>query len=426
MNIKLWKTIEVGRNGGESLYFYDIDCDGEKELLYRQSAGLLAQEEYRISDDLDDENFNLLCYTCFKQDGKVIWQVGNPWKQKKPYKNHGEINLTVIADINNDGKTELLYKYHDKLYLRDIRDGELIKEYKLPNDDGWKVVLQRIGENQYNIIVLGAHQMRAYTSDFEPLWEKFGDEEFSAFSFADVDDDGKEELFVADSMYDHDGTLIWKWDHIRHVDFVKVFDINEDGIYEAIFCVCHGDFVIFNINGKELFRDKSFVHPQGFNIGRFMTEIPGYQIFVTNKASLGGSVMLDYNGNKLWEYPCNGYCMTIPNKDKPDMILHKPSPGRMSAELQKEYLEKAKILGYVDLPIEYGKPSSPILLSGNGGILYRFPKLDDQPNDESIETFSGDQSLAYSSMIDDVDNDGQIEWIVYKRHKVWIFKSEIC
>lgn len=426
MNIRLWKTIDVGRNGGESLYFHDVDGDGEKELIFRQSAGLLAQEEYRISDNLDDENFDLLCYTCFKQDGTMLWQEGKTWTQNRPYRNHGEINLTAIADINNDGKIELLYKYHDGLFLRDISDGGLIRSAKLPNDDGWKVVLQKIGENDYNIIVLGAHQMLAYTSDFEPLWAKYGDEEYSAFSFADVDGDGKEELFVADSMYDHDGTLIWKWEHIRHVDFVRAFDVNEDGKYEVIFCVCHGDFVIFDIDGKELLRDDSFIHPQGFNIGKFMSEIAGYQIFVTNKASLGGSVMLDSNGNRLWEYPCNGYCMTIPNDGGADMILHRPSPGRMSDELQAQYLERARQLGYDDLPIEAGEPSDPILLSGSGEILHRFPRLDEPvtPNDKMKKTLPGDYGLVYSSMINDVDSDGQIEWIAYKRHKVWIFKRE--
>ena len=427
MNIELWKTVDVGRNGGESLYFHDVDGDGEKELIFRQSAGLMAQEEYRINDNLDDENFDLLCYTCFRQDGTMLWQEGKTWTQDRPYRNHGEINLTAIADINNDGKIELLYKYHDRLFLRDISDGGLIRSAKLPNDDGWKVVLQKIGENEYNIIILGAHQMLSYTSDFEPLWTKYGDEEYSAFSFADVDGDGKEELFVADSMYDHDGTLIWKWDHIRHVDFVRAFDVNGDGKYEVIFCVCHGDFAIFDMDGKELLRDESFIHPQGFNIGKFVPEIAGYQIFVTNKASLGGSVMLDCDGNRLWEYPCNGYCMTLPNNDgEADMILHRPSPGRMSDELQAEYLERAKELDYDDLPIEAGKPSDPILLSGSGEILYRFPQLDEPitPNDEMKKALPGDYGLVYSSMIDDVDSDGQIEWIAYKRHKVWIFKRD--
>jgi hypothetical protein len=47
MKLQQVAAIEVGRNGGESLYFYDVDGDGQKEMLFRQSAGLLAQEEYR-------------------------------------------------------------------------------------------------------------------------------------------------------------------------------------------------------------------------------------------------------------------------------------------------------------------------------------------------------------------------------------------
>ncbi len=428
MKLQQVATIDVGRNGGESLYFYDVDGDGQKEMLFRQSAGLLAQEEYRAGEGLDQENFDLLCYTCFRQDGTILWQHGKPWTQDRPYRNHGEIALTVIEDINNDGKPELLYKYHDRLILRDISNGELIREIVLPNDDGWKVVLQNNGEESPNIIILGEHQMLAYSSDFAPLWEKKGEAEFSAFSFVDVDGDGKDELFVGNSMYDHDGELIWEWGQYRHIDYVKVWDVNQDGVYEVMYCECHGDFVAFDVEKRELFRDTSFIHPQVFRIGKFMPEVPGYQIFVMNKASLGGSVMLDCNGKKLWEYPCNGYCELVPGDDNnPDMLLHRPSPGRMSEELQKEYMEKAMKLGYEDLPIESGAPSDPIVLDGHGRILYRFPNLDAVDGSSEAQgihkALPGDFGLVYSTIIDDINGDGRREWIAYKRHKVWIFEE---
>ena len=158
-----------------------------------------------------------------------------------------------------------------------------------------------------------------------------------------------------------------------------------------------------------------------------MPEIEGYQVFVTNKASLGGSVMFDCNGKRLWEFPCNGYCQTIHgDKDKSDMILHRPSPGRVSLELQKEYLEKAKRLEYENLPIEAGKPSEPILINGYGEIVYRFMKLEDINRSDTkgvMKSLPGDFGLVYNTIIDDIDNDGHKEWIAYKRHKVWIYKE---
>ncbi len=424
MELKLLKSIEVGRNGGESLHFCDIDDDNEKELIFRQSAGIMAQESYRSADGLDPENFDLLCYTCLKQNGNIIWQYGKPWSKQEPYRNHGEIRLTLIEDINNDGKPELLYKYHDWLIQRDIKTGKLIKELKLPNDDGWKIVLQNMGDEPPNIMILGEHQMFVYSTDLKLLSEKHGGE-YHAFSLVDIDGDNKDELFLGDCLYDHDGRLIWKWEHLSHIDYVEARDINQDGIYEVMYCVCHGDFVIFDVNGNELFRDSSFIHPQAFLTGKFMPEVFGYQIFVMNKASHGGSVMLDCEGRKLWEYPCNGYCMTIPGESgQPDMILHRPSPGRMSLELQTEYLNKAKQLGYEDLPIEIGKPSEPILLDGHGKIIFRFPVLEelDGIKEKPLKNVnSGDFGYVYSTMIDDVNGDGRNEWIAYKRHKVWIF-----
>ena len=359
----------------------------------------------------------------------MLWQYGRPWTQRRPYRNHGEIALTAIVDINNDGKTELLYKYHDRLVLRDISNGKLIQEVRLPNDDGWKIALQNAGSKSPNIIVLGEHQMLAYSSEFELLWEKKGDEEFSAFSFVDVDGDGEDELFVGNRMYDHDGKLIWQWEHDRHIDFVKVCDVNQDGIYEVLYCECGEDFAVLDTDMKELFRNTSFRHPQVFRLGNFMPEIHGYQIFVMNKASLGGSVMLDCDGRELWEYPCNGYCEFIPGNDGgSDMLLHRPSPGRMSEELQKEYLKKAMKLGYEDLPIKSGDPSDPIVLDGHGRILYRFPKLDAMADKSSkmediYKALPGDFGLVYSTIVDDIDWDGHREWIPYNRHKVWIYKE---
>ncbi|MBD3180818.1 hypothetical protein GF312_00900 [Candidatus Poribacteria bacterium] len=432
MQIELIKTIEAGQNGGECLHFYDIDSDGQKELIFRQSSGLLGREDERNSPCMDDEdNLYLLCYTCFKQDGSMLWQFGKPWLKDKPYRNHGEPNLTAIFDINSDGKPELVYRHKKRIFIRDIQTTELLAEFQLPNDDVNKIVPQKVGDD-FNIITLGYKQVLAYSSDFQLLWEIHGDDEYNAFRFADIDNDGKDELFIAGSLYDHDGSLIWQLDHESHVDFVNVSDINDDGELEVLYTLCGRDFLILDKDSKELFRDTSFTHPQVFLVGNFMPEVPGSQIFITEKASVGGSIMMDYKGNRLWEYPCNGYCMLASgNENQADMIIHSPSPGRMSQELQEKYLAKASSLGYEDLPIQSGDPSDPIVLSGNGKILTRFPKLEsDKPVnlDECLKMWNldvripGDFGLTYNIIVDDIDQDGKNEWIAHNRRKVWIFK----
>lgn len=95
----------------------------------------------------------------------------------------------------------------------------------------------------------------------------------------------------------------------------------------------------------------------------------------------------------------------------------------MSLELQKEYLNKAKWLGYEDLPIEAGKPLEPILLNGHGKIIFRFTVLDKDNGKPLNNVNLGDFGRVYSTMLDDVNGDGRSEWIAYKRHKVWIFES---
>lgn len=50
-----------------------------------------------------------------------------------------------------------------------------------------------------NIIILGEHQMFVYSTDFKLLSEKHGGE-YSAFSFVDIDGDGKDELFIGDCL----------------------------------------------------------------------------------------------------------------------------------------------------------------------------------------------------------------------------------
>ena len=110
---KLIRHIKTGLNGGETLFFTDVNNDGVKEIVIRQSGGFYDSKFYRDdlvkftkflgSEKLTEENSMLLQITCMTLQGEVLWQRGKPWQDERPYIRMLP-GMTAAADINSDGR----------------------------------------------------------------------------------------------------------------------------------------------------------------------------------------------------------------------------------------------------------------------------------------------------------------------------------
>ena len=107
---KLLRHLPVGNLGGETLLVCDVDGDGEKELLFRQSPGIFDSPYYprHSGFNITPENIDLFQIVCMKQDGTKLWHLGEPWRHTFPYASHAAVSRWTALDIDGDGRTELV------------------------------------------------------------------------------------------------------------------------------------------------------------------------------------------------------------------------------------------------------------------------------------------------------------------------------
>lgn len=440
---QLVNHIKTGLNGGETLFFSDANNDGIKEIIIRQSGGfydskfykddLIKFTKYYHSEQLTEENSLLLQLTCMTQQGQVLWQIGKPWLDERPYISHASKNMTAAADINNDGKSEVLYVLKDDLYLLDGETGKLISKAKLPTKSINSIKVQNMGgccnillkcdgESDYGY----GKPLLAYDNNLKFLWQRT-DLIGSGHNMIvqDIDEDGRDEIFEGYNLLDHDGSTIWSYEATSHADQILVKDINNDKIAEVIYCTDGLDFLILDDKGSLLCKRDDFIHPQQVSLGNFIPDSDGMQLFLNNKASDGNSVMLDHRGRELWSFPCNGYAETIKSKEG-DLILFCPQPGRLPKEVQDAFIIRAKVLGYDSLPITKDCDAEPFILDGLGKIKYKFEQLNcnldldkwDLPR--FIQNYFG---AGFETLVNDIDNDGEDEIVIYNRQNIWIYKK---
>ena len=433
--LRVIKELETCLNGGESLYIVDINGDGKEEFIFRQSPGMLDSKFYKNGwhGYITDENANLFQLTCMTQDGETVWKIGSPWMQETPYNSHSGMNMTLFCDLWNDGRMIGICIRKDQLSLIDAKSGSIIKTVKLKTEAYNYIGIQKIKEEGYHIIIKcdGESEygygkpIAAYNANLELLWEQTNlTGGGHNIVFKDIDNDGCDEIFEGYNLLDHDGRILWSFDFPSHSDQTVVDDINADGIDEVIYCTDSEDFIIVNTKGEHLVTRSDFPHPQKVVVGHFIKGLVEKQIFMCNRATHGGAVLLNSNAENIWEFPCNGYGSLLQENGE-DLILFEPGPGRMSPELQNEYIKKAKEMGYDNLPISGNAGFEALVINGEGKVIYRFPHLAD-----SIDVTKwglparqkGDFGAGFSIKQYDIDHDGEIEFVIYNRNHVWILK----
>jgi len=162
IHIEIERELEIGDKGGEWLAFADVDGDGKKEMIFRQSGGMFHSDVYKESGHgyITDANQDLLQFTCMRQDGEILWQQGEPWGQERPYNSHGGTDMTALGDVDGDGKSELFYLYKDKLYVADAETGAPPVGLRRTADRGGPAGMQK---NVYSEPSALMHRLRTCT-----------------------------------------------------------------------------------------------------------------------------------------------------------------------------------------------------------------------------------------------------------------------
>ncbi len=322
---KLDAHFSIAPFGGDTIMVYDINGDGQDELLVLQSPGQFATRLAAGRTDLDDVDRKVFCLTAVDMQGRVLWQYGEPYGRDFPYTSHGTQGGQMLAadDIDGDGRVEVIVIRGSQLLVIDGKTGALLRSVSLPSDNFCMVATAQMGNPEYGKQILCkvndlayepwdyANPMVIYNADLSIYREPFAVTGAGHnFVIKDMNGDGRDEVFVGYSMLNADGSCAWTldlgegFDYAEdHADQIELADINGDG-HEELRYAGSEDFYVCNTDGQMIWQLPAG-HSQQSAAGRWAHDGTPRIILAEKNDGLAG---VSPEGEFLWRRrDINGY-----------------------------------------------------------------------------------------------------------------------
>ena len=354
---------------------------------------VLAQHQKRMARD---SFARISCLTCFDIEGNVLWQKG------EPNPNNSLISADLpfqIADMNNDGKLEIIYSVDFEIIIADLLTGKIIKKNPTPfiyeeylfknhpytrlNVDAIRVAdFKGLGYKSDFIIKDRYQNVIAFDYDFKQLWQ-YNHKNTGHFPYIyDFNNDGKDEMFVGYDMVDSNGNIIFSLPmNSDHTDEIIYTRLNKESDKKLILASGNEGMNIVDLDGT-IYKHNEIGHAQRISVAKYLENIEGLQIMTTTFWGSDGIISIfDSEGNKL-----------------------------------KQFEQRSN--GNVITPVNYdGKHILAILNSSEDGGLINgeLDKVVLFPND-------GHPTLAIEAY--DIDDDGIDEIICFDEKVMWIYKAK--
>lgn len=279
----------------------DINQDGRMEIVMVQPDN--RQNVCHIPHQVQ-------CVTVFDLDGHMLWQTGTPSEQAG---GPGSDYPAQIYDIDGDGSLEVLCIMNDRFHILDGATGADKAVYELPDPQAHDcIIIANLtgGERASDILLKDRyHRLWALDKDFRLLWTHQGN--IGHFPWAhDLNGDGYDEIMAGYDLLDRHGHVQWSCQPLEdHADCIWVGDVNGDGEKELV--IGGSVTVMYDRNGRELWRFDGSVESQHVALGKFREDLPGLQIAgldrlirEDNRSGKKGKdalFLLDANGKQLWK-----------------------------------------------------------------------------------------------------------------------------
>lgn len=382
-------AIETGNLGSEAIRIGDLDGDSAPDLLFVQS-------EYgsRV----------IRCLTAMTLQGKQLWQHGTPSSD------YGRIfsDLPVqIYDWDNDGINEVLfvrqadyvepveygvdkireravtYSGHATMVILNGRSGmeKATVPLPAPADDSFAFAdLSGRGWRQDFVVKDRYWNIWGVSSAGKVLWSWQGSTGHYP-AVADIDDDGRDEVFIGYALIDHDGRVLFQKDSgDAHQDASCMVRL-ADGSWRLLFGN-HGVHCLAK-DGKELWQ-----HPlreaQHVVVGRFRRD-SALQVAVIDRGyprTADGNpahlILYDLEtGREIWRraQPPGGWAAACQNihwsgrEDMNEILVYHRGPGQNVAVYDGE----GDIVAEIDIPLSIcSSYRDPVLMKENPGIHYAY------------------------------------------------------
>lgn len=315
----VWRKVSTdGFGTGRQLRFGDLDGDGVLDIVLVQVK----------RHGPKDRNSEVGCLTAITLDGQRLWQIGEP----DPWNNVLTNDVGVqLADLDSDGRAEVIYTKDQQLIVADGLTGETLRQIPTPENRArppYNKTPRVLGDaiclanfrglpSPRDILLKDRYDnVWVYTGQLEPLWNARGN--LGHFPHpSDIDGDGRDELYLGYSLYDHDGRLLWTAeDRLKdHADGVAIVDLDQNPATPPTLINAASDegMVFLDTNGTIL-RQHFIGHVQNPATANFRDDLPGLETYTINFWGNQGIVHLfDANGDIVHSFePAQHGSMMLP------------------------------------------------------------------------------------------------------------------
>ena len=164
VSFSLSAEVSLGQFGGVP-YCVELDGDGDVEILWLQSAGIFSSTVYDDTswrNKIRDAERKLFCLTATDGGGKVLWQLGRPWKGDRPFLSHGNERTLDCADIDGDGIIEVVCARGSEILIIDGKQGTIERSVTVVSDNIRTICLGHTGLGSADWTILAKNHERAY------------------------------------------------------------------------------------------------------------------------------------------------------------------------------------------------------------------------------------------------------------------------
>jgi len=302
----VWRKLNTrGFGAGRNLRFGDLDNDGQIDVLIGQIVNHGPSDQYS----------ELSCLTAMTFDGKILWQTGTP----DPWKVRQTCDVAFqIHDVDNDGKTEVVYTMNRELIMADGATGKILRKQPTPvsPQTGERILVDCIffcdlsgaGHAGDMIIKDRYRNVWVYNKDWKLLWTAACNTGHYPYAI-DIDGDGRDEVMIGYTMFSHDGKVLWTKDKDLkdHSDGIAIADLKNEGKLR-IFLAASDEGALFLDTDGHILRHLYIGHVQNPAVANFRDDLPGLETVSINFWANQGIIhFYDADGHVYHDFEPNHY-----------------------------------------------------------------------------------------------------------------------